>query len=451
MYRSLVVAFLILFSGVALSQTSTNSPYSSRGIGDVGYYGDAYTSALGGAAVALTDSSQVNLQNPSTYSLLAKQLPLFSVGVNHYQKWFSSPDSPSSRGQFTGISHMALVVPFGKRFGMAGGLKPFSRTGYEINDHTKVQSDSIFYTYKGRGEIYEALLGFSVNVLDAHKHSLSIGVNGKIYFGRIENERKAFKIVKNNDQGGMDIKATRARGLGVDIGVNYNYRPTLEHSIRVAGTYRPGLNTNFDKSQTRIFFSNYSNQATYDTIINSGATKGTIYVPSKTNLGFSYVYTPLNEGKSGESKLMSLTVAFDYSMEDWANYEERFDNEISAGQYVNSSAYRLGVEITPHRFPMDRGTTLNYLHKISYRLGAYFVSTPYEINGLQLVDKGVTAGFGFPFVMNRAVSTVNLSVNYGTLGNKNATTGLKENYLGFNLGINIAPGYDRWFRKYKLD
>jgi hypothetical protein len=70
---------------------------------------------------------------------------------------------------------------------------------------------------------------------------------------------------------------------------------------------------------------------------------------------------------------------------------------------------------------------------------------------VQLVDKGVSFGIGVPIVLNRAVSTVNLSANYGVQGGNGGPNVVKENYYGFNLGINIAPSYDRWFRKYKLD
>ena len=122
MCRSLLVTLMMVLSGYGFSQISTNSPYSSQGIGDVSFYGDAYTMGLGGAATALTDSSQVNLYNPATYSLIARQLPLFSLGVNHYQKKFSNA-SGESKGQFTGITHMSLAIPFAKRFSNASVVK----------------------------------------------------------------------------------------------------------------------------------------------------------------------------------------------------------------------------------------------------------------------------------------------------------------------------------------
>lgn len=451
MYRSLLVTLLVVLSGYGLSQLNTNSPYSSQGIGDVNFYGDAYTMGLGNAATALTDSSQVNLYNPSTYSLLANQLPLFSLGVNHFQKTFSNP-SGESKGQFTGITHMSLVIPFANRFGIAAALKPFSRAGYEINDHEVISAgDSIFYTYQGKGDVYEVLLGFSGNIIQGRNHNLSVGVNGKYYFGRIENERKTIRKVQGTEVGGMDSKALRAKSFGVEAGFIYSYHLSPDHRFRLAGTYRPGLDSKFEKSGTRVFFNDYHNINSYDTIFDTKASGGNVYIPSKTSIGLSYTFAPTNDQRSSNSRLPSLMVLFDYSMEDWSRYDEQFDVGENTGNYVDSDAIRFGVEYIPHRVALDHGTYIKLYHKMSYRVGAYLINSAYQINGEQLTDKGVTLGLGFPFVMNRAVSTVNFSASYGVLGSEVTGQGIKENYFGFNLGINIAPGYDRWFRKYKLD
>jgi hypothetical protein len=450
MFRSLLVTLFIVISGNALVQISTNTPYSSRGIGDVGFYGNAYLTALGGAATALTDSSQTNLFNPSTYSLTAKQLPLFSMGITHFEKRFSN-DELTSEGRFTGLTHFALVIPFANRLGIAAGLKPLSRRGYEINDHEIIDGDSIFYDYTGDGDVQEFLLGFSANIIDARRQSLSVGVNGKYYFGKLNNERRAYRRINAIESGGLDIQSIRAKDFGIEFGLNYDFRPSPAHSFRLAGVYRPGLDVNFEQSQTRIYTGNYLNIAAYDTLFSSGDIEGSVFLPTKTSLGLTYTFTPKNDSTSRSSKLPSLMVTMEYSMEDWSNYQESFNSITQTGQYVNSNSIRMGVEFVRHRISADRSAYINILDKLRYRIGAYSVNTPFEVNGEQLVDQGLTAGIGFPIVMNRAVSTLNISGSYGTMGRQAGPAVVKENYYGFNLGINIAPGYDRWFRKYKLD
>jgi hypothetical protein len=450
MFRSLLVALFIVISGNALVQINTNSPYSSRGLGDVGFYGNAYISALGGAATALTDSSQTNLFNPSTYSLTAKQLPLFSMGITHFEKRFTNNGMESS-GRYSGITHMALVIPFANRLGIAAGLKPLSRRGYEINDHEVIGGDSIFYDYTGDGDIQEFLLGFSANLIDARKQSLSVGVNGKYYFGKLNNMRRTFTKSNLIESGGMDIQSLRANDFGVEFGLNYDFRPTFTHSFRVAGVFRPSKAMNFEKSQTRIQFSNYLNKGIYDTLIKTGDVSGDVFLPAKTSFGLTYTFTPQNDSSSRSSKLPSLMVTMEYSMENWSDYKETFNSLAQTGQYVNSNSFRVGVEFVRHRISADRSAYINIFDKLRYRVGAYSVNTPYEVNGEQLVDQGFTAGIGFPIIMNRATSTLNISGSYGAMGRNGGPTVVKDSYYGFNLGINIAPGYDRWFRKYKLD
>lgn len=87
---------------------------------------------------------------------------------------------------------------------------------------------------------------------------------------------------------------------------------------------------------------------------------------------------------------------------------------------------------------------------MSYRLSAYSVALPYMQDNFQAQDVGITFGIGLPVVLNRAVSSINFSLNYGNRGTE-ATNGINEQYFGVGLGFNIAPSYDRWFRKYQLD
>jgi hypothetical protein len=451
MYSKLLV-ILLLLSGVSLNaQVSTNSPYSSQGIGDASFYGNAFMSGLGGASTALIDSSQTNLMNPSSYSHLAKQLPMFSVGLMHRQNRFTS-NGTESKGSFTGITHMALVVPFANRFGLAFGLKPFSRTGYEINNSEVINGDSIFYDYEGSGEIQEFLIGFSGQIIQSRNHSFTIGVNGKHYFGRLDNTRKAYKKDNSFGQiGGMDQRFMRAKALGYEVGANYRYNPSKKHYFTLGLTYRPEQNLNFIQSESRIYYTGFTNISSYDTIIQPVGVEGKVTSPDKLSAGLTYEFLPIKDSTSRNTKLPKLLFTAEYTLENWSNYRESFNNTTTNPNFLNSSSIRLGLEFSPHRISSDRSVNIKFYDRFKYRFGAYSVNTPYSVDGVQLVDKGVSFGIGVPIVLNRAVSTVNLSVNYGAQDNNGSPNVIKESYYGFNLGINIAPSYDRWFRKYKLD
>lgn len=452
MYSKLLVIIFLISSVTINAQVSTNSPYSSQGIGDASFYGNAFMSGLGGASTALIDSSQTNLMNPSSYSHLAKQLPMFSVGIMHRQNRFSS-NGAETEGNYTGITHMALVVPFANRFGLAFGLKPFSRKGYEINNAEVVGGDSVFYDYTGSGEIQEFLLGFSAKIIQRRNHSFTLGVNGKHYFGRLDNTRKTY--IKSNtfgQVGGMDQRFMRAKALGYEIGANYRYNPSRKHYFTLGLTYRPEQNLNFTQSQSRIFYNTgFTDINNYDTIIQPVDVDGKVTTPDKFSAGITYEFLPLKDTSSRNSKLPKLLFTGEYTLENWSNYRESFGNTTTNPNFMNSSSVRLGLEFTPHRNVTNRSAYVKFYDVFSYRLGAYSVNTPYSVDGEQLVDKGVSFGIGVPIVLNRAVSTVNFSANYGVQDGNGNPNVIKENYYGFNLGINIAPSYDRWFRKYKLD
>ncbi len=448
MIRHILVSLFTLLALFTEAQISTNSPYSSQGLGDTRFYGNAYLSSLGGASVATFDSTQVNLFNPSSYSLTSTQLPLFSLGIIHQEKRFSNGSS-TSQGRYSGITHMSLVVPFGNRFGLAFGLKPLSRTGYEVNDNTVVDGDSIFYDYTGEGAIQEFLLGFSAKIIDQRSHQLTLGVNGKHYFGGVDNVRKTFQNTNIGEAGGQETVSLRARALGAEFGLNYQWQIKSAHRLKIGATYRPDQSLNFTKSTTRIYFSSFSNTSSYDTVVPTSANDGNITLPERMDIGFSYVFTP--DSISRNSKLPMLMLTAQYSATAWSRYNEAYEGDIVNPNFLDGNSIRLGLEYSPHRDFADRSSYVNFFDKFRYRVGAYQTNTQFSVNGSQLIDRGVTAGIGVPIVLNRAVSSVNFGFNYGALGDTESIGGVQENYFGFNFGINIAPSYDRWFRKYKLD
>ena len=73
--------------------------------------------------------------------------------------------------------------------------------------------------------------------------------------------------------------------------------------------------------------------------------------------------------------------------------------------------------------PKARG---NYLERIHYRIGGFYNRDYLKINGNNLRDWGLTAGFGFPATPNPLI---------------------KENYLNITLGINFN---EMWFRQSKI-
>lgn len=445
------IAFALMFSfwGSVQAQISTTNPFSSQGLGDVSFYGDAYFQGMAGITAALVDSTQTNLYNPSSYSLLAKGLPLFSMGLSGQQSNYTQNDMMSS-SRYASITNMALSIPFGNRLGLAFGLRPYSRTGYEINSSAIVGGDSIFYDYSGAGEIQEFNLGFAATIIDNPANTLSVGANGKHYFGRISNRRMAYQKANQSLIGSFQDDYLNVSSQGVDIGLTYKYRPSESSQFTFGATFQPQQNLNVAKGSARVFFGNLANVNGYDTIVPYQRNEGTVVLPQRLNIGLTYELKPQSDTIRKRNKLPSYLVSAEYGASSWSQYEENIPNNSTTPVFSDMTSLRFAIQFTPHRFANDRSSYIKAYDRMSYRLGAYSVALPYMQDGLQVQDVGISFGVGVPIVLNRAVSSLNFSVNYGNRGTE-ATNSINEQYLGVGLGFNIAPSYDRWFRKYQLD
>lgn len=445
----LLVAFLLSCFGIAQAQISTTNPFSSQGVGDVSFFGDAYFQGMGGITAALVDSTQTNLYNPSSYALLAKGLPLFSMGVSAQQSMYSQ-NGVNSNARSASITHMALAIPFANRFGLAFGLKPFSRTGYEINTHQVVNGDSIFYDYSGKGELQEFNLGFAVVLIKKPSHTLSVGANGKHYFGRMSNRRMAYQKSNQTVIGSFQDDYLSVGSQGYDLGMTYKLRPSEKSELTFGGTLQPQYSLNAAKGFTRVYFGNLGNVAGYDTLVPYVRNEGSVVLPQRFNVGLTYEFKQVNDSIKKRNKLASYLISAEYGAANWSSYSESIPGSTSGAEMRDMTSLRVAFQYTPHRFANDRSTYIKFYDRMSYRLAAYSVALPYMQDNFQAQDVGITFGIGLPVVLNRAVSSINFSLNYGNRGTE-ATNAINEQYFGVGLGFNIAPSYDRWFRKYQLD
>lgn len=447
------ILFTLFFTGLSVAQVSSVSPFSSQGVGDVNFYGGAYFMGLGGVTAPLIDSSQTNLYNPSSYSFLGQGLPLFSLGLAHQESTFRQNEL-TAQDRFTSITHMALTIPFGNRFGMAFGLKPFSRAGYEVNSAQAIAgNDSIFYDYTGKGEIQEFMFGFSWMLVKRLNHQFGIGGNAKRYFGRIETRRRAFFVNNLSESGALEDGFLSAKDFGYDLGFTYRFSPNSKHVLTLAGTYQVGGDIQMERTRTTLFFGEFGNTSSYDTIVPSIKSRGTVKLPENLTLGFAYEYkSPKDTSARRRGRLPSLLITGQYSAAPWSVYNESFDGIVSPTfNFADSYSYRAGIQYTPHRDPGDRSAYMKAFQKWSYRVGAFAVGTPHNSNNEQVMNYGASFGIGIPIVLSRAVSTINISGTYGQQGARTGPGSLSENYFGFNFGVNIAPSYDKWFKKYELN
>jgi hypothetical protein len=446
MYSRFLLVFTCVLSGSLFGQKFATSPFSSYGLGEFGSFDNATFIGYGNAWAGVVDSLNLNYFNPSTYSFLGQGQPLFSTGISFKQSEFTE-NGQSFTSNLTGVNHFAFGVPFAKICGVAFGLKPFSRVGYNIAEYDAMGSDTIKYTYTGSGSINDAFAGFSLKVLDYKKHRFGIGSNISYLFGSTTNER--LSNLTTGSSGGREYLNHQVKSLYYNIGLNYNVEFRKNQFFSLGLTYNPEQLLTAYKTQDLYYMSDVTNSNSALDTLSSFYEKGSITMPAMYDVGFSYRFRPLVDSSYNKERIFQLSVFGAYQVQNWADYKANFSND-SAQPMLNTSRISFGIEFIPHYNYLDRTKSIGYISRIRYRAGFQTGTMPLE-RGTQLKNTALTLGFSLPIISQRSVSSINIGVSLGTRGNDQSSS-LNERYIGVNFGVTLAPGaYDKWFRKYKID
>ena len=130
MYRNRILAFIL---AIALTQTSfsqmlNNSPYTRYGLGELMNTATTPFSGFAGLSTPIADFRFVNVSNPSTYSSLARNNPIFDVAVYGKLSTLKTENESVKNSTFV-LRNFTLALPIGKKWGAAFGLMPYSTTG----------------------------------------------------------------------------------------------------------------------------------------------------------------------------------------------------------------------------------------------------------------------------------------------------------------------------------
>lgn len=445
MHRLLILFLLsCVVSSASIAQSTNNSPYSYYGLGEIGGLDHASLGAIGNAYLCAFDSTVLNFYNPSSYNTLATGVPLVSIGVSSRLSTYSQ-GSISEFSNVAGLHHFALAFPVHKHVGLAFGIKPFSRKGYSFTTKEKIGSDSLEYTYEGKGSANEAFVGVSTDILQFPTFRWAVGINAGYIFGRTSNYRTASVIGATN--GGYEERSIQANSFHYSLGTYLDYRINGVHNLRFGGTYEPIQYLNTDYKNTVFYASNVNaNPYGFDTLTATTST-GRFTLAPKIGLGLSYT---INFGaESTQSKHKNqLTTHLNYSMTDWSKYNDPYSS--SNTSTLSTTSLNFGVQYIPET-DLKNLQNSKFYQRLRYRAGAYSYTLPYDVNGEQLKDFGTTFGIGLPVTIGNAISSLDLGLSYGSRGVQDETV-LKESYYGINIGVTISPDRaDRWFRKRKLN
>lgn len=427
----LVVAtgLLLVTTQVDAQTTTSHSPYSKFGLGQMREDLLPQTRAMGGISTAIRYQSGLpilNMANPASYSAFSRTI--LEAGLYGNATELSRSGVKDNTADFA-FSHLAVGVPLSQRFGgLAFGLMPYSDVGYNQTRTEKIGTLSYDVSSRGEGGINKAFFGYGVSPLKG----LSVGANVGFLFGEL-NDIALVSFPTDPSMLNARYNETRlVRGATVDYGIQYS--KAISKKLNLTIGYSGSLNntvssktTSFVKRTEPSSDPDFQN-VPLDTVSSFESLARKVNLPLKHNLGFTL------------SKGYNWMVGADFKYADWTYFQTR------AGEPTLGKNYgvAIGGQIKPDP------TSVRYWNIVDYRLGFRYNQTQLKYNNQNINDMAVTVGLGFPLPetnFGTTFSRINISAEFGQQGSLSNNL-VRERYINLNLGFTLN---DTWFRRRSYD
>ena len=415
--KLLIITILAFGSIFSASAQLTTSPYSKFGYGFLNDNATSAQRAMGGVGYAMNSGRQINAMNPASYASIDSLTFLFDMGLNFNTIW-SSENGVKSKDYSGGIDYITLQLPVTKYMGISAGLVPFSSVGYSFGDEIVHGSNS----REGIGGINQLYVGVGANVYK----NLSVGANISYLFGTIINDAYAY-----TDHGSTSLfeRVMQIRDWRVQFGAQYSIDFGRKNRGTIGVVYSPGKSL---LGKTWGTYYDISAENAKPDTVGETRLKNKYSLASSLGVGLNWEWN---------KKLM---VEVDYTYEPWKDAksasivnENTGDVVFENAQFDNRWKVAAGVQYTPK----VRG---NYLQRITYRIGGFYNHDYVLVNGNNLRDYGISAGFGLPAPKSKTV--INLGFEWRRREAHPATL-IKEDYFNITLGINFN---EMWFWRNKI-
>lgn len=414
-----------LVSVLAYSQTTTISPYSGFGVGDLTQATLSRNFGMGGVGVAVADRYAINRMNPASYSELWR----FTFDITgFYQSTIFKTSADQNKLETGGFQGFSMVMKKKSPLAFAVGINPYSSIGYEFVQTRTLPAlnnvDTFAYTSKraGDGGLNEAYAGISHQFW---KRKIGLGLNVKYIFGKIQSIWETNVTTSAPPQ--IESR-TNLKGFGLQLGAIYGDTLTFLDSALV---FRVGVTADLvpsikmDQTTTLLTpgYDPYGVVIYYaDTVKQNGGSK--ISLPNQYGFGLSI-------GRAGK-----YTIAADLIYQDWSKFTH-FQNQ-KLTQSLRSS---IGIEFIPDIFAYKK-----FFSRMAYRAGVTYEKTYFNINDRNINRYSVALGIGIPLTIT-SLSRVSVGFEYGIRGTSNYGL-IQENSMRFVIGVSFV---EPWFnpRKYE--
>lgn len=393
-------------AGVRAQNVTT--PYSMYGYGILGDRATSTQRSMGSVGYAMNSGRQINVMNPASYAMTDSLTLLFDMGADLTLLW-QKEGNVKEKSTGGGLDYVTLQFPLSKFMGASIGMLPYSSVGYAFGQ--EIQHGTM--TNQGSGGINQAYVGVA-----GQYAGFAIGANVYYSFGNIIND-----VYSTPSTSGQSLfeHVMQVRDWDLTLGAQYTARFSRSESMVVGVTFSPKKSIHGD---TYVTTQEVTQNSVADTVAYSKMS-GNYQTPMSIGTGISYRH----------ERNCKWMVEADVTYQEWskAKYSALYDtdkpdNMVFQGmQFANRVKYAVGGEYVPKL----RG---NYLQRMSYRLGAYYTNDYLKIQGNQVKEFGLTAGFGFVTLADK--TTINLGLEWKRRqAHPNAL--ISENYFNITLGINF--------------
>jgi len=467
--------FILFFTITALS-AQVNSPYSRYGLGNIFPTTFGASSGMAGFSATYFTPTNINYQNPASYGELG--FATFDVGA--YGNVITLEDDVERFTSGDGnLSYLAFGFPILKKsrnhkLGMSFGLIPYSAFQYDIIEEQPTDDPllgTIEYNYVGNGKLYQFYGGlgykFTTDTVQRTKeikgdldtvistNLFSVGGNAAQVFGSLFNITYASFPDQANSQTTKLTRDNRISGGIYNYGVAYQKQyirkqaSTRDYFVwRFGGSMSPEIGVSGRQSVTWTNIIKIGNfEAVNDTIYAEPDTSGNIIIPASFQGGLSFsFFTTEMENKN------QFTIGAQYARTMWSQYEGFQDAGTLGDSWRASVCAEILTKVKKNATTGDKSQRVYNKSPYAIRFGAYTGQSNLIIDGVQLNDRGVTAGIAIPIGVGKEVqatfrnSRLNLFLNAGQRG---SNTSITETYYNFGIGVTFIDL--NWFQEFKLN
>jgi hypothetical protein len=416
MNRTIFFICLFSLSSVRLLAQGNNSPYSLLGVGDLEDNFYNRTSGLANTGIAYRSGRFLINNNPASYSALDNQFFAVEMGIrgsviNYYGQPVSTVDHQS--GDIT-FRRLALGIKASKHWGTSAGLVPFSTQNYEFNFPTYLdgsQNEIANSYYQGHGGINKV---YWANSYEFFNH-LSLGVEASYLFGSLTQK----EILQNTGSGATLASTTRDISLR-NLYMNYG----LQFFGNVGKKWKYSVGATFANQSDLLAESNITVLGPDSSTLRSQELSQTYFtLPNTYGVGLSV------------TKNQKYTLLADYRHQAFA------DQHYATSNYnlVNSDKVSVGFELSKNQTFYNTKIERSY-----WQFGAYYGSSYLQVSGQQILDKGVTVGFGInPINYVKNPLAYSITLQYGIKGTQ-ANQLVEQRYFNVTFAISYR---DLWYTK----